>query len=65
MENPDRIEWLPNSLCENLSLSLPKDSVPALSKLFFICEVIVVFEDIPKPCSLVCHVLFLIMSPVG
>ena len=31
MENPDRMEWVPNSLCDNPSLSLPKDSVPALS----------------------------------
>ena len=45
MENPDRMDWVPTSLCENNSLSLPKESVPDLSEFFVICEVIVVFKS--------------------
>ena len=41
MANPDRMECVPTSLCENPSLSYPKVSVPELSELFVICEVIV------------------------
>ena len=36
------MEWVTTSLCENLSLSSPKYSVPALSELVVRCEVIVV-----------------------
>ena len=43
MANPDRMEWVPISLCENPSLSSPKESVPVLSEFVVICEVIVVF----------------------
>ena len=43
MANPDRMEWVPTYLCENPSLSSPKESVPALSDFVVICEVIVVF----------------------
>ena len=43
MANPDRMEWVPTSLCENPSISLPKESVPAFSEFVVICEVIVVF----------------------
>ena len=42
MANPDRMEWVPTSFCENPSLSSPKESVPALSEFVVICEVIVV-----------------------
>ena len=42
MAKPDRMEWVPTSLCENPSLSSPKESVPALSEFDFICAVIVV-----------------------
>ena len=42
MANPDRMEWVPISLCDNPSLSLPKESVPTLSEFVVICEVIVV-----------------------
>ena len=42
MADPDRIEWVPTSLCENPSISLPKEIVRALSKLVVMCEVIVV-----------------------
>ena len=42
MANPDRMGWVPTSLCENPSLSSLKESVPALSEFFAICEVIVV-----------------------
>ena len=42
MVNPDRMEWVPTSLCENPSLSSPKESVPALSEVVVICEVIVI-----------------------
>ena len=30
MENPDQIEWVLTSLCENPNLSLPKESLPDL-----------------------------------
>ena len=43
MENPDRMEWVPISLCENPSLSSSEESVPTLSEFVVICEVIVVF----------------------
>ena len=43
MANPDSIEWVPNSLCENPSISFPKESVTALIELVVICQVIVVF----------------------
>ena len=43
MANPDRMEWIPTSLCENVILSLTKESVPDLSELVVICEVIVIF----------------------
>ena len=39
MENPDRREWVPTSLCENPRLSFPKDNVPYLSDLGVILEV--------------------------
>ena len=42
MANLDDMEWVPTSLCENPSLSSPKESVPALSEFVVICEVIVV-----------------------
>ena len=65
MENPEHIAWVPTSFCDNPSLSLPNESVPALSEFVVICEAILFFEALPRPCSLVCHVLFLSMSPVG
>ena len=40
--NPDRMEWVPTSLCENPSISSPEESVPDLSEFVVICEVIVV-----------------------
>ena len=43
MANPDRMEWVPTSLCDNPSLSSPKESEPALSEFVVICEVIVFF----------------------
>ena len=43
MANPDRMEWVPTYLCENPSLSSPKESVPALSEFVVVCELIVVF----------------------
>ena len=43
MANPDCMEWVPTSLCENHSLSSPKEIVPALSEFVVICEVIVIF----------------------
>ena len=43
MANLDCMEWLPTSLRENTSLSLPKKSVPALSEFVVICEVIIIF----------------------
>ena len=43
MENPDRMEWVPTSSCENPSLSSPKEIVTALSEFVVIYEVIVVF----------------------
>ena len=42
MENPDCMEWVPTSSCENPSLYSPKESVPAHSEFVVICEVIVV-----------------------
>ena len=36
MENPYHMEWVPTSLCENPSLSSPKESVPTLSDLVVI-----------------------------
>ena len=42
MENPDQMEWFTTSLCENLSLSLKKESVPELRDLVVIWEVIAV-----------------------
>ena len=42
LANPDRMEWVPTSLCENPSISSPKESVPALSEYVFICEMIVI-----------------------
>ena len=66
MTKPDNMELVPTSLCENPSLYSPKESVPALSEFVVLCEVIVFFFNAPpRPCSLVCHVLFLSMSPVG
>ena len=38
IENPDQREWVPISLCENLSLSSPKESVPNISDLVVILE---------------------------
>ena len=43
MEKPDRMEWVPTYFCENSSRSLPKESVPALSELVVICELIAFF----------------------
>ena len=43
MANPDRMEWVLTSLCDNLILSLPKESVPALSEFIVVCKVIVFF----------------------
>ena len=40
MENPDQMEWVPTSLFENPSLSLPKESVPDLRDLVVMFEVI-------------------------
>ena len=65
MENPDRMEWVPTSLCDNPSLSPPKTSVPALNE--FGCNLwgdCYFFEALSRPCLLVCHVFFLSMSPV-
>ena len=31
MANPDRVEWVPTSLCDNPSLYSPNESVPSLS----------------------------------
>ena len=36
MANPDQMEWVPTSLCENISLYLPKYSVPDLRYLVVI-----------------------------
>ena len=44
MENPDCMEWVPTSLCDNPSLSSPKESGPALNELVVICEVIFFFK---------------------
>ena len=41
MENPDQMEWVPTSLCENPRLSLPKESVPVLRDLVLIWEVMI------------------------
>ena len=38
MANPDRREWVPTPLCENTSLSFPKEGVPDLRYLSFIWE---------------------------
>ena len=65
MANHDHMEWVPTSLCENPSLSSPKESVLALSEFVVICEVIFFCGAPPIPCSLVCHLLLLNMSPVG
>ena len=43
MANPDRMEWVTTSFCDNPSISSPKESVPALSEFVVICEVIVIF----------------------
>ena len=43
MANPDRMEWVLTSLCENPSISLSKESVPDLSEVVVIYEAIVVF----------------------
>ena len=43
MEKPERMEWVPTYFCENSSRSLPKESVPALSELVVICELIAFF----------------------
>ena len=43
MANPDRMEWVPISFFDNHCFSPQKESVPALSELVVICEVIVVF----------------------
>ena len=50
MANPDRMEWVPTSLCENPSLSSPKVSVPSLNDLVLIWEVIVVFLNLHQDC---------------
>ena len=39
-ENADQRDWFTTSLCENMSLSLPKESVPDLRYLVVIWEVI-------------------------
>ena len=36
MANPDWMEWVPTTLCENSNISLPNKSVPALSDLVVI-----------------------------
>ena len=33
MANPDQMEWMKTSLCDNPSISFPKKSVPDLSDL--------------------------------
>ena len=43
MENPDQIEWVPTSLCDNPIFSFRKESVPDLIALVVFLEVIVVF----------------------
>ena len=43
MANPDHMEWVPTSLCENTSFYSPKESVPDLIEFVVICEAIVVF----------------------
>ena len=35
IENPDLMEWVPNSLCENPILYFPTEIVPDLSDLVF------------------------------
>ena len=37
------MEWVPTSLCENPSISFPKESLPALSELVVVFEVIILF----------------------
>ena len=64
MANTDQREWVPTSLCENTNLYFPKGSVPYLSYLVVILEVIYVLNFIPRPWSLVWHVLFLGIIPV-
>ena len=49
MENTDQREWVPTSLCENTNLYFPKGSVPYLSYLVVILEVIYVLNFIPRP----------------
>ena len=44
MANPDRMEWVTTSLCENPSLFSSKENVPSLSDFVVICEVIVVLQ---------------------
>ena len=43
MANTEQMEWVPTSLCDNPSISLPKESVPDLRYLVVMWEVIVVF----------------------
>ena len=40
------MEWVPTSLCENPSISLPKESVPDLSDLVVMWEAIVFLSSI-------------------
>ena len=41
MTDPDQMEWVPKYLCEKPRLSSPKYSVPYLSDLIVILDVIV------------------------
>ena len=64
MENPDKSEWVPICLCENLRLFSPKESVTDLSDLIVIWGVIVVLWYIPTLCLLGCRLVFLGIIPV-
>ena len=44
MAKPDQSEWVPTSLCKNLSRSSTKESTPFLNFLTFIWDVIIDFD---------------------
>ena len=64
IENPDQSEWVPTYSCENPRCSSMKDTMPDIRSLVVVWDVIVVFDYIPKLCSLGCRMMFLGMIPV-
>ena len=70
---PDRVPWQTLTkwsgfppICVRIPLSLRKRIVWLPSVIWLSFERwLLFFEALPRPCSLVCHVLFLSMSPVG